>query len=465
MAGFGQELDIIKSFQDPETDHHSNMYSRMFNVPVEEVTSAQRKIGKLLNFGVTYGMGPYSLAITLFDDTSDAKVKEAADLTRLYFDSVPRIRDMLEESKDFASLYGYIETKFGRRRFFPEIRSNNRRVIEDNRRKAANTRVQGTGADILKIAHVKVERAIEKLGLDAQIKISMHDELVVQVHKSVNPWYMYKLMRECMEIQIKDFPPLFIGFNVGNTWAAGKRDDLEVPVLLGEEMFAKGEHLKPGFDDPEREVELVIKEYIYNELIETIQEKNLNTVEKAMDNPGVESKLKNYFGCKEKSDFEKFLNKIFNGEQIDLGAGHVIYNDNELKFVEDTDEDDEDEEKGTLNMAAINGLSVVNLDELELEETVVGSASEYYRNNYDIIEMDNTCYIKVDKLDMSGLIELKDYLQRNTVNRGVGVQLVKFNPKLGRNEFIKTPYVLYRVDKIALFGILDKYTIAKVALS
>lgn len=457
MAGFGQEMDIIESFKDPETDHHSNMYSRMFNVPLEEVTSAQRKIGKLLNFGVTYGMGPYSLAITLFDDTSPEKIQEAADLTRLYFDSVPRIRDMLEESKDFASLYGYIETKFGRRRYFPEIRSNNRKIIDDNRRKAANTRVQGTGADILKIAHVKIERAIERLGLDAQIKISMHDELVVQTHKSINPWFMYKLMRECMEIQIKDFPPLFIGFNVGSNWAAGKRDDLEVPILLGEEMFAKGEHLKPGYKDPEKEVGAVIKEYVYNELIASIQEKNLNTVKKALDNPGVESKLKNYFGCSKPEEFEAFLNKIFAGEQIDLGSGHVVYNDIELKFIEDTDEDDEDDEKGELNIAAIKGLSIVNLDELELEETVVGSATDYYRNNYDIIEMDRTCYIKVDRLDVEGLVELKEYLQRNTANKGVGVQLVKFNPKLGRNEFIKTPYALYKIDKIDLFGILDKY--------
>lgn len=443
MAGFGGELDIIESFKDPDTDHHTIMYAKMFGIHPDEVTSKERNIGKMLNFGITYGMGPFSLAIVLFNNPSDENVKEAKELTNAYFGAVPNIYRMLEETKDKAFIDGYVETKFHRRRYFPDIRSKDGRIRAANRRKAANTKIQGTGADIIKIAHVKVEREIEKRGLDAHVKISMHDELVTMVHKSINPWYMIKLLRECMEMEIEGFPPLFIGANVGDTWAVGKRDDLEIPIRLTEEMFAKGEHLKEGYEDPEAMVGEQIKEYVFNRLKNIIQERNLDTVEKALNFPAVEKLLKDYFGDKDK---EEMITNIFEGKDIDLGGGYVIYNDGDLEF-----NDYDDIDSGDMDFEGVKRL--YNEGELELEGKDVKTAQEVMQSDYRVKLFDMKCFIQIDKVTKGCIEELKDYLDKHNAPSGYSVVLDN------NGEHFYTKYKLYKVDKIALLKILDKYTL------
>lgn len=440
MAGISGELDVIESFKDPDTDHHVNMYARMFHKNPDDVTSKERKIGKVLNFGITYGMGPFSLAITLFNDASEKNVEKAAELTAQYFAAVPNIDKMLKETKDFAYIHGYVTTKFNRRRYFPDIRKPGRRNREG--RKAANTRIQGTGADILKIAHVKLEREIAKRGLDAQVRISMHDELVTMVHKSINPWYMAKLLRECMEMKIEGFPPLYIGINVGNTWAVGKRDDLEIPISLTEEMFAKGEHLKPGYDDPQTVVEEQIKEFMVGRLKQIIKEKKLNTVEKALEFPAVEKILKDYFGGFDKKEF---ITNLFEGKDIVLSNDYVIYNDSDLEFVDIASETDEEE--NIIDFESVKRL--YNKDELELESPDIKTADVLY-SDYRVVIYDMNLYIKINNLSKKGLQELKAYLETHNSNSGYSVILDK------NGEHFKTRYKLYKVDKIAILKILDR---------
>ena len=458
MAGLAKELDVIEQFKDPEADFHVNMYSRMFGIPAEEVTSAQRKIGKTLNFALTYGMGPFSLALTLYEDTSEEKIEMAKEMADRYWQSVPNIRDMLREAKDRAFLQGYIETKFGRRRYFPDIRSDKNYIREANMRRAANTKVQGTGADILKIAHVKVEREIRKRKLDAMVKLSMHDELVVQVHKDINPWYMLNILRDCMEIKIKGFPPLYIGANVGWTWEAGKRDDLEIPTRLTELMISKGEHLKGGYDDPEKQVEIQIKEYMINRIRQIIQEHNLNTVEKVLNFAKLEKILKDYFGGR---DREKLVQDILDNKPIELDEGFVVYNDDDLELFDefeddidgDLDELDEGEGRVIMNNIAVKRMHE-DKDRLVLEPPEIPTAEEYYKTDYRVMVHDKKCFIRLDNTTKSVLEELNEYLK--TQDRGAGDTVVlEINGK-----FIETKYKLYRVDKIKLLMILDKHSVA-----
>lgn len=450
MAGLAQELDVIEQFEDPEADYHVTMYSRMFNVPPEEVTSKMRGIGKTLNFALTYGMGPFSLALTLYEDTSDDKIAEAKVMADKYWHSVPNIRDMLRESKDRAFLQGYIETKFKRRRYFPDIRSEEHYIRTSNMRRAANTKVQGTGADILKIAHVKVSKTLRELGLDAMVKLSMHDELVVQVHKDINPWYMLKILRENMELKIKGFPPLFIGANVGWTWAAGKRDDLEIPTLLSEQMFNDKEHLKGAYDDPEKTVELQIKEYMINRIRGIIEENNLDTSEKVLSFARLEKILKDYFGGFER---EKLVKDILENKPIDLGGGTVVYNEEDLEFFDDEEvATDEDEGKVVMNINEVRRMHD-DKDRLLLETPKVPTAENYYASDYRVMIYDKKCFIRLDNVTKSVVDELNRYLQSQ--DKGTGDQVViQINGK-----FIETPYKLYRVDKIKILMILDKVAV------
>ena len=438
MAGLAGEKDIVESFKDPDTDHHINMYAKMFNVKPEDVTSSQRKVGKTLNFGVSYGMAARSMAFRLFKDYSDEHVRQAAELIEKYFNSVPNIRDYMTTVKDYAYLYGYVETKFGRRRYFPEIRSNIYKIREDNRRRAANTKVQGTGADILKIGHVRLEKMIQKLGLDAQIKLSMHDELVVQVNKKINPWYMLKIIRKAMELNIEGFPPLFIGANVGYSWAVGKRDDLEIPISLSELMFKNGEYLKDGYDDPYTVVKNQIIEYKLSELKSILKERKLNTVEKALDNPKVAKILKDYFS---NIDSNELLNNIFEGKSIRIND-EVVYNDKALEFEEESEEETEGIEEVVENNADNSNF----IGELEIKRV---KSVETGVKRYRVLVHDKKCYIKLDGITKNVLNILKDYLEKNNSDSGYKVFFI-----LGNDDY-ETKYTLYKVDRIAILTILD----------
>lgn len=449
MAGLANEIDVIKSFEDPETDHHVGMYSRMFGVKQEDVTSKMRKLGKQINFGVTYGMGPASLAYTLFNDRSRDKVQEASKLTDKYFDAVPNIRDMLREAKDRAFAFGYIETKFGRRRYFPDIRHKENYIRTTNMRRAANTKVQGTAADILKIAHVKVERELEKRNLDCQVKISMHDELVLQVSKKISPWKIIKLLRENMEIKIKGFPTLFIGSNVGNTWAAGKRDDLEIPIALTEEMFKKGEHEKDTWhENPQEEVEKQIKDFVVRQLKQIIIDRNLDTVEKAMEFPKVEKLVKDYFNM----DTEVIEN-ILNGKDVQLKLNtEVKYNDYHIKYGEEGIDDDEGiKEVERVNEAALTRLHETDKNRLVLDSPEIRNALKYYKTDYRVMIHDKKCFIRVDGTTGGVIRELKEYLDE--VGDVVGNTVVIEN----NGRLHETKYKLNTVDKFKILMILDKY--------
>jgi DNA polymerase-1 len=157
-------------------DIHSMTASEMFGVPVEGMPADVRRRAKAINFGIIYGISAFGLANQLSIERS-----EAGDYIKRYFERFPGIRDYMENTKAFAREHGYVETIFGRRAHYPDIRSSNPSVRAFNERAAINAPIQGSAADIIRRAMVKMEAAMSKARLSARMLLQVHDELIFEV--------------------------------------------------------------------------------------------------------------------------------------------------------------------------------------------------------------------------------------------------------------------------------------------
>lgn len=257
MNGLAGEQKVIDFFaNDSEADYHIMAYSNMHGIPYAKVTSKQRKEGKKLNFGTSYGLQDKALALALFgDDDEGAQIKAHAAREK-YFAGVPKVLEYFEKQRDIAQETCYARTKFGRRRFIPQFaeakEATGRRkdmLIGKGRRVAGNMPVQGLAADIMKMAMIRIRANFRKYGYYedmARMVLNVHDEVCVQVHESIHPNLVIKIMREAMEIDFSKWglPPLYVGGNVGYNWKDGKADDLEAPVALMDRFMEDAkEHL------------------------------------------------------------------------------------------------------------------------------------------------------------------------------------------------------------------------------
>jgi DNA polymerase-1 len=157
-------------------DIHATTASEMFGVPVEGMPSEVRRRAKAINFGIIYGISAFGLANQL-----SIPREEASAYIKKYFERFPGIRDYIEETKAYARENGYVETVFGRRIHYPEIRSPNPSVRAFNERASINARLQGTAADIIRRAMVRIEPALADAKLSARMLLQVHDELIFEV--------------------------------------------------------------------------------------------------------------------------------------------------------------------------------------------------------------------------------------------------------------------------------------------
>lgn len=160
-------------------DIHAMTASEMFGVPVEGMPSEVRRRAKAINFGIIYGISAFGLANQLGIARS-----EAGEYIKKYFERFPGIRDYMEATKAFARENGYVETIFGRRAHYPEIRSSNPSVKAFNERAAINAPIQGSAADIIRRAMVRIEPALEAENLSARMLLQVHDELIFEVDEA-----------------------------------------------------------------------------------------------------------------------------------------------------------------------------------------------------------------------------------------------------------------------------------------
>ena len=197
-------------------DVHTATAAKVFRVPAEDVTKELRLRAKAVNFGIIYGIGAFSLA----QDIGCSK-KQADEYIKSYFETYPKVDEYLKATVANAEESGYTTTMFGRRRMIPEIKSSNKNVAAFGKRVAMNSPIQGTAADIIKIAMVNVARSLKESGIDAQLILQVHDELIVESHVSCKDQAMEILIRE-MENAVKLKVPLSAEAGVGSNWYDAK---------------------------------------------------------------------------------------------------------------------------------------------------------------------------------------------------------------------------------------------------
>ncbi len=211
LAHIAQDENMISAFNSGE-DIHLVTASEVFGVPLERVTSSMRKKAKAVNFGIVYGIGEFSLA----GDIGVSR-KEAGEYIKSYFARYTGIEAYLSGAVEAAKRLGYVETVFGRRRYIPELTSSKAMLRAFGERVAMNSPIQGSSADIIKLAMINVARALKAEGLDARLILQVHDELIVEAHKDCAERAAEILRRE-MENVVSLKVPLTVELSIGNSW-------------------------------------------------------------------------------------------------------------------------------------------------------------------------------------------------------------------------------------------------------
>ena len=211
MAHLSCDKHLIEAFRAGQ-DVHAITASKIFGIPLEDVTSDQRRIAKTANFGIMYGISSFGLSQRLKIGRGEAK-----KIIEDYFANFPAISSYIEDTLTAARENGYVETIFGRKRFLPDINSRNGTVRALAERNAINAPIQGTSADIIKLAMIKTDRRIRQEGLQSRMILQIHDELVFdttpdEVEK------LERIVREEMENVIELSIPLTVECNHGHNW-------------------------------------------------------------------------------------------------------------------------------------------------------------------------------------------------------------------------------------------------------
>lgn len=215
LASMSGDKGFIKAFKNGE-DIHARTAAEVFNVPIDDVTPRMRRNAKAVNFGIVYGISDFGLA-------KDLKIqrKEAKDFIEKYFAAAPGIKKFLDITIADAKANGYVETLYGRRRELPGLKSSNFNIRGLAERMAMNTPIQGTAADIIKIAMIRVHKALKDANLKSRMLLQVHDELVLEVVEGEME-QVKSILKESMENAAVLNVPLSIDINAGKTWADAK---------------------------------------------------------------------------------------------------------------------------------------------------------------------------------------------------------------------------------------------------
>ncbi len=211
LAHISGDEGMIHAFNSGK-DIHRTTASEVFRVPFDEVTQEQRSAAKAVNFGIVYGISDFGLARNL-----DIPVKRAAEYIKLYFDRYPGVKAYLDKSVEDAKRLGYAVTMFERRRALPELKSSNYNTRSFGERVAMNMPIQGTAADIIKLAMVKVSSALSQRNLKTKLILQVHDELIFDVPQAEAD-EVVSLVHECMEQVAVLSVPLDADVKVGRSW-------------------------------------------------------------------------------------------------------------------------------------------------------------------------------------------------------------------------------------------------------
>jgi DNA polymerase-1 len=211
IAALSGEENMIKAFLNHE-DIHKSTASKVFNVPLDEVTREQRSHAKTVNFGIIYGVSAFGLS-----NQTNLSRKESADLIEAYYQTYPRLKSYIQEQIDFARENGYVQTILGRRRYLKDINSQNAIVRGGAERNAVNAPIQGSAADIIKIAMINIHEKLTSENWKSKMLLQVHDELVFDVHNDELEKIKLMIKHE-MEHAFKLDVPLDVDLGAGKDW-------------------------------------------------------------------------------------------------------------------------------------------------------------------------------------------------------------------------------------------------------
>ncbi len=211
IAALSGEENMIKAFRNHE-DIHKSTASKVFNVPLEEVTREQRSHAKTVNFGIIYGVSAFGLS-----NQTNLSRKESADLIEAYYQTYPKLKSFIQEQVEFAREHGYVETISGRRRYLKDINSANAIVRGGAERNAVNAPIQGSAADIIKIAMINIHKKLSSENWKSKMLLQVHDELVFDVHNSELEKIQPMIKHE-MENAFTVAVPLDVEIGLGKNW-------------------------------------------------------------------------------------------------------------------------------------------------------------------------------------------------------------------------------------------------------
>ena len=211
IAALSEEQTMMQAFKDG-LDIHSSTAAKVFNVPLQEVTREQRSNAKTVNFGIIYGVSAFGLS-----NQTDLSRGEAKELIDTYYSTYPKLRNYMSELVDFARDNGYVQTVLGRRRYLKDINGSNAIVRGGAERNAVNAPIQGSAADIIKIAMINIHEKLEKGGYKTKMLLQVHDELVFDVYKPELS-EMKTLIKTEMENAYTLAVPLDVELGEGENW-------------------------------------------------------------------------------------------------------------------------------------------------------------------------------------------------------------------------------------------------------
>ena len=211
LAHISEDKGLIKAFRTGE-DIHSKSASIVFECDLDDVTSTMRRTAKIMNFGVIYGLTAFGIS-----QQTGLSPNKSQDFIEKYFNEYPGIKEYIDQTKKYAHEHGYVKTILGKRRYIPEIYSKNFRIRSSGERMAVNMPIQGTAADIIKIAMINIQKAMDSNNLESLMILQVHDELIFEVlpHETLNiVTIINQIMPTALELKI----PLEVTINQGSTW-------------------------------------------------------------------------------------------------------------------------------------------------------------------------------------------------------------------------------------------------------
>jgi len=211
IAALSHEDNMIEAFKNNE-DIHRSTASKVFNLPLDDVSKEQRSHAKTVNFGIIYGVSAFGLS----NQTSLTRI-ESAQLIEQYYQTYPKLKQYIQDQINFARQHGYVQTILGRRRYLPDIHSANAVVRGQAERNAVNAPIQGSAADIIKIAMIKINQALEEKQMQSKMLLQVHDELVFDAYKPELD-QLKALVTDCMQSAFSLEVPLIVDLGEGINW-------------------------------------------------------------------------------------------------------------------------------------------------------------------------------------------------------------------------------------------------------